>query len=253
MENIPALLLVGGMGTRLRPVLPSKPKPLAPVGDIPFLELLVLQLRAHGVRRLVMCTGHQADQIKAEFGDGRKWDILIEYSHEPRPLGTAGAIKFAEPMLSQSSDFLVMNGDSFLELDFRKFVHFHSEHNGLASIAVHRVPDAARYGTVHVDELNRVVCFSEKMGIQEPGVVNGGVYVFRREIVRHIPDGAASLEKDVLPGVLEHGAFAFEEPGMFIDIGTPEDYSRAQVLYHTLSQAALSHSRTGSGENLKGQ
>lgn len=252
LEDIPALLLVGGMGTRLRPVLASKPKPLAPVGDVPFLELLVLQLRAHGVRRLVMCTGHQADQIKAEFGDGRKWDVSIEYSNEPKPLGTAGAIKFAEPMLSQSSDFLVMNGDSFLELDFRKFVHFHLEHHGLASIAVRRVPDAARYGTVHVDELNRVVRFSEKMGVQEPGVVNGGVYVFRREILRHIPDGAASLEKDVLPQVLKYGVFAFEEPGMFIDIGTPEDYARAQALYHTLSQAALSHSRTGSGENPKG-
>jgi NDP-sugar pyrophosphorylase family protein len=250
LEEIPALLLVGGMGTRLRPVLSSKPKPLAPVGDIPFLELLVLQLRSQGMRRLVMCTGHQADQIKEEFGDGRKWGVSIEYSNEPKPLGTAGAIKFAERFLSEASDFLVMNGDSLLELDFRGFMHFHMEHGGWASIAVRRVPDARRYGMVQVDGLNRVVRFSEKMGINEPGVVNGGVYAFKREILERIPEGAASLEKDVLPGILDHGAFAFEQHGMFIDIGTPEDYARAQTLYQSLSQAALSHSRPGSRELL---
>ena len=239
LEDIPALLLVGGMGTRLQPVLSSKPKPLAPVGDIPFLELLVLQLRSQGIRRLVMCTGHQADQIKEEFGDGRKWDVSIEYSNETRPLGTAGAIKFAERFLLQASEFLVMNGDSFLELDFRQFLRFHRGHGGWASIAVRRVPDAARYGTVHVDEQNRVVRFSEKMGEQKPGIVNGGVYLFNRAILQQIPEGPASLEKDVLPRIFEHGEFAFQQDGMFIDIGTPEDYARAQTIYHSLSQAAL--------------
>ena len=248
LDNIPALLLVGGMGTRLRSVLSSKPKPLAPVGEIPFLELLVLQLRSQGIRRMVMCTGHQADQIKQEFGDGRKWDVSIEYSNEPLPMGTAGAIKLAEPFLLETADFLVMNGDSFLELDFRQFIRFHQERGGWASIAVRRVPDAARYGTVHLDELNRVVRFSEKMGNQEPGVVNGGVYLFKRAILEHIPEGTASLEKDVLPGILEHGVVAFEQHGMFIDIGTPEDYARAQALCHNLSEAALSHPRAGSQE-----
>ncbi len=251
LEQIPALLLVGGMGTRLRPVLSSKPKPLAPVGDIPFLELLVLQLRSQGVRRLVMCTGHQADQIQEEIGDGRKWDISIEYSRESEPLGTAGAIKFAEPFLSQAADFLVMNGDSFLELDFRKFARFHAEHGGLASIAVRGVPDAARYGTVRVDEGDRVVGFSEKRGVQEPGIVNGGIYLFKREIFRHIPEGPSSLEKDVLPAVLKGDSFAFEQHGMFIDIGTPEDYARAKALYQTLSEAALSNSRTEATEHVE--
>jgi D-glycero-alpha-D-manno-heptose 1-phosphate guanylyltransferase len=246
LDNIPALLLVGGMGTRLRPVLSSKPKPLAPVGEIPFLELLILQLRSQGFRRLVMCTGHQADQIKEEFGDGRKWDVSIEYSNEALPLGTAGAIKHAEPLLLKSADFLVMNGDSLLELDFHQFVRFHQERGGWASIAVRRVPDAARYGRVRLDELNRVVLFSEKIGVQEPGVVNGGVYLFKRAILEHIPEGMASLERNVLPEILEHGVFAFEQHGMFIDIGTPEDYARAQAL--NLSHAALSHPRSGPQE-----
>src|SRR5713101_904395 len=174
-EDLPALLLVGGMGTRLRPVLSSKPKPLAPIGDVPFLELLILQLRSQGIRRLVMCTGFQSQQIEEALGDGRKWDVAIEYSKESSPLGTAGAIKQAEQHLSEVSDFLVMNGDSFLELDIRQLIHFHRENEGWASLAVRRVADAARYGTVEVDGQDRVLRFSEKVGIQRPGVINAGV------------------------------------------------------------------------------
>ena len=150
------------MGTRLQSVLPATPKPLAPVGNAPFLRLLVQQLRSQGIRRLVMCTGHLAAQVEEEFGDGHEWDVAIDYSKESRPLGTAGAVKFAERYLSEVSDFLVMNGDSFLELDFRQLLSFHREHGGMMSMAVRRVPDAARYGTVQLDTNNRVIGFSEK-------------------------------------------------------------------------------------------
>jgi NDP-sugar pyrophosphorylase family protein len=193
-----------------------------------------------------MCTGFQAGQIQQEFGDGRKWNVTIDYSEESRPLGTAGAIKLAERFVSQASYFVVMNGDSFLELDLRRLIRFHREHGGSASIAVRRVPDAGRYGTVHADEKNRIVRFSEKMEIPKPGVINGGVYVFNRDILRSIPDGPSSLEKDVFPACLNQGIFALEQDGIFIDIGTPEDYARAQALYLRLSQAALSDSRVGS-------
>ena len=251
LEGVPVLLLVGGMGTRLRPVLSDKPKPLAPVGDITFLELLVLQLRSQGLRQLIMCSGFQAGQIQQEFGDGSKWSVKIDYSEETRALGTAGAIKFAERFLLQACDFVVMNGDSFLELDLGRLIRFHREHGGCASMAVRRVADAARYGTVQSDENKRVVRFGEKMGIPEPGTINGGVYVFNRDVLRHIPDGPSSLEKDVLPDLLNHGVFALEQSGMFIDIGTPEDYARAQALYQSLSQAALSDSHDGSQKQLR--
>src|SRR5713101_4207779 len=187
--DMSAVLLVGGLGTRLRSALPSRPKPLAPIGNVSFLQLLVLQLRSQGIRSLVMCTGHLADQIEEEFGDGHKWDVAIAYSKESRPLGTAGAVKFAECHLTQASDFLVLNGDSFLELDFRELIRFHREHDGLISMAVRRVPDATRYGTVQLDTHNRVVDFREKMEAPVPGLVNGGVYVFRRAILQHLPDG----------------------------------------------------------------
>ena len=241
-EDLPAVLLVGGIGTRLQAVLPAIPKPLAPVGDAPFLHLLLRQLRSQGIRRFVMCTGHLADQVEKEFSDGHKWDVAIAYSTESRPLGTAGAVKFAEGYIAEASDFLVLNGDSFLELDFRELIRFHREHDGLISIAVRKVPDATRYGTIQLDTHNRVVGFREKIGARVPGIVNGGVYVFKRAILQHIPDGPASLEKDVFPRLLEHGVYALEQQGMFIDIGTPEDYARAQTLYHSLYQATLPES-----------
>ena len=248
-EDIPAVLLVGGMGTRLQSILPSTPKALAQVGNMPFLQLLVLQLRSQGIRRMVMCTGHLADQIEEEFGDGHRWGIAIDYSKESGPLGTAGAVKLAERYLSQVSDFLVMNGDSFLELDFRQFIHFHRHHGGLISMAVRRVLDATRYGTVQLDTLDRVAGFHEKTGAQVPGMVNGGVYVFNRAILEHIPQGPASLEKDLFPRLLEQGVvYALEQHGMFIDIGTPEDYARAQELFDSLSRAAVRESQTGCRE-----
>lgn len=238
-ENIPALLLVGGLGTRLQSVLPSTPKPMARVGGIPFLQLLVRQLRSQGIRRMVMCTRHLASQVQEEFGDGRRWDVAIEYSQEPSPLGTAGAVKFAGSCLAGVSEFLVMNGDSFLEFDFCQFLHFHREHGGIMSMALRRVSDTARYGTVELDEGNRVLRFSEKNGNHLPGLVNGGVYIFNRAVLGHIPEGQASLETEIFPKILPRAVYGLEQQGMFIDIGTPEDYARAQTLFENLHQAAL--------------
>jgi NDP-sugar pyrophosphorylase family protein len=245
-------LLVGGLGTRLQSVVPSTPKPLARVGDAPFLELLVLQLRSQGIRHMVMCTGHLAGQIEDEFGDGSKWGVAIEHSRESQPLGTAGAVKLAEHYLQSASEFLVMNGDSFLELDFREFLRFHREHGGLISMAVRRVPDSARYGTVQTDAQHRVVGFTEKTGNPAPGLVNGGVYVFNRAVLGHIPPGPSSFEKDVLPRLLQSGVFAQEQHGMFIDIGTPEDYARAQTIYDRLRQAAMEASEIGAQSSKRG-
>ena len=235
-----AVLLVGGLGTRLRSVLASTPKPLAPIGKIPFLELLIGQLQSQGIRHLVMSTGYLAEQIEQQFGDGQKWGAAIEYSRESRPLGTAGAVKFAKRYLMDASDFLVLNGDSFLELDFHQLVQFHREHVGLITIAVRRVSNAARYGTVSLGTHKRIVAFNEKTGRPGPGIVNAGVYVFNRAVLAHIPDGPCSLEKDIFPTLTDRGLYAVEQQGTFIDIGTPEDYARAQELGGRLARARLS-------------
>jgi D-glycero-alpha-D-manno-heptose 1-phosphate guanylyltransferase len=246
-----AVLLVGGMGTRLRSALPGVPKPLASVGSKSFLDLLVRQLRHQGIRRLVLCTGYLAEQIESEFGDGRAWDVVIEYSREPHALGTAGAIKLAERHLRDVPEFLVMNGDSFLEVDFYEFIRFHRRHGGLVSIAVWRARNAARYGTVRMGASGRVTAFAEKTGNDSPGLINAGVYVFSRAVLQHIPEAPASLEKGVFPQLLDHGVYALEHHGMFIDIGTPEDYARAQPLWDRLNKAALRGQYSGPGEHEK--
>jgi D-glycero-alpha-D-manno-heptose 1-phosphate guanylyltransferase len=240
IQDTPALLLVGGMGTRLRSVVPVTPKPLAPVGNKSFLQLLVKQLQRQGIRHVVMCTGYLADQIENEFGDGSGLDIEITYSKEVHPLGTAGAVKLAERHLGKVSEFLVMNGDSFLEIDLHQFIHFHREHGALVSMAVVGVEDACRYGTVRVDTDQKVIGFLEKAGSDRPGLVNGGVYVFARSVLEYIPHGPASLEKDIFPRLLSKGVYALEHHGMFIDIGTPEDYARAQQLCDQLYDTVVS-------------
>jgi D-glycero-alpha-D-manno-heptose 1-phosphate guanylyltransferase len=238
MRDVKAVLLVGGLGTRLRSVVPSAPKVLASVGKTSFLELLVEQLRSQGIRRLVMCTGYLADQIENEFGDGRDWDVAIEYSKEEQPLGTAGAVRQARRFLQDTPDFLVMNGDSFLEVDFLKLMEFHRSHEALATIAVLRVQDAGRYGTVQVDANGRIRGFTEKTGSRAPGLVNGGIYIFSHAVLEDIPKRPASLEREIFPRLLDHGVYAQEQHGMFIDIGTPADYARAQQLCDSLNKAA---------------
>jgi NDP-sugar pyrophosphorylase family protein len=238
MRDVKAVLLVGGLGTRLRSVVPFAPKVLASVGKRSFLEFLIRQLRSQGLRRLVMCTGYLADQIENEFGDGQAWDVAIEYSKEEQPLGTAGAVKRAQHYLRDVPEFVVMNGDSFLEIDFRNLMEFHRGHCAMATMAVLRVEDTSRYGTVDVDARGRVRGFAEKTGSEIPGLVNGGVYIFNRVIFQYIRDQPASLERDVFPRLLDHGVYAQEQHGMFIDIGTPTDYARAQQLHDSLNEAA---------------
>ncbi len=238
MDICPAVLLVGGMGTRLRSVVPNAPKPLAAVGGKSFLELLVRQLRHQGVRRIVMCTGYLADQIQQQFGDGCRWDVSIEYSREVLPLGTAGAVKLAQRFLHTDSQFIVMNGDSFMEVDFHQLLQFHHERNAIVSMAVRRVENTARYGTVQIETDQRVKGFMEKNGNEVPGVVNAGVYIFNAQVLEQIPEGPSSLEKDVFPKLLGKSVYALEQKGLFIDIGTPEDYERAQKICDRLYEAA---------------
>jgi len=246
LDDVKTLLLVGGLGTRLRSVVPSTPKPLASVGERPFLELLVGQLSNQGIRHLVMCTGYLAGEIEREFGDGRRWNVAIEYSRELQPMGTAGAVKLAGSYLSEVPEFLVMNGDSFMELDLQRLIYFHRGSGGLASMAVFHTRNDNRYGTVQMDKNGRVTAFAEKTSSDVPAFVNAGVYVFDRKIFSHIPDGPCSLERDVFPKILDHGLFASEQQGVFIDIGTPEDYSRAQDLSARLHAAAQKKSPTES-------
>jgi NDP-sugar pyrophosphorylase family protein len=236
--NTKVALLVGGLGTRLRSVLPSSPKVLASVGNGSFLDLLLRQLRNQGLTRIVMCTGYLADQVENAYGNGDSWELAIEYSRESQPMGTAGALKLAAPFLQDSPSFIVMNGDSFLEIDLESLLSFHRSKGGPITVAVVRVPNTSRYGTVVVGSDDRIARFEEKTGREVPGLINAGIYVVERDVLRQIPDGSGSLERDVFPQWLKRNIYAFESSGVFIDIGTPEDYAKAQAIYDRLQNAA---------------
>ena len=234
-----AVLLVGGLGTRLRSAVPSLPKTLASVGDKPFLELLVRQLGSQELHQLVMCTGYLAEQIQEVFRDGRDFGATIEYSKEIGPLGTAGALKLAQCYVQNESEFLVINGDTFLEINFNEFILTHRRHGGLATMAVVPVENSSRYGTVQVAADGRILGFLEKTGQNAPGIINAGVYVFSNAALALIPQGPVSLERDVFPLLMDQGFYAIEQQGMFIDIGTPDDYERAKKIADRLADAAL--------------
>ncbi len=247
-EDTQAVLLVGGMGTRLQPVLPSTPKALAPVGGRSFLELLIRHLQHQGIRRLVMCTGYLGDCIEREIGNGACFGVDIKYSRETMPMGTGGAIKLAQRCLDPGIDFLVMNGDSFVEIDFGRLLDFHRQRRALATMAVRFVENSSRYGTVQPGPDSRIVNFFEKTAIEGPGLINAGVYVFNAAIFDHIDEGPSSLERDLFPRFLGLGVYAYDRTGEFIDIGTPADYARATNISDRLYDAALLEDRGTPGK-----
>jgi NDP-sugar pyrophosphorylase family protein len=186
-----------------------------------------------------MCTGYLSKQIEEVFHQGQHFGATIEYSEETVALGTAGALKFAQRYMQHEREFLVLNGDSFLQIDFGALLAVHRKHGSLTTMAVVHVENASRYGTVHSGTDGRITNFAEKTGENTPGLINAGVYVFNSAVLGQIPDGPASLERDVFPMLLEQGIYVFEQHGMFIDIGIPEDYARAGKLCDHLADAAM--------------
>lgn len=225
-----AFILVGGKGTRLRQVVSDRPKPMAEVSGRPFVEWLLLALRNQGVRRVVFCTGHMAGMIEDHFHDGGQWDMEVVYSRDPNPLGTAGAIRHALGKLS-SERVLVMNGDSYCKVDVQRLHQAHIDRQAFATMWLTRVEDRRRYGTVEIDEDDRVRSFREKSIEKLPGLVNAGVYVLERSVLEAIPDGVeTSLESDVFPSLIGRGLYGVVGDGLFLDIGTPDSYAAAQQL-----------------------
>jgi D-glycero-alpha-D-manno-heptose 1-phosphate guanylyltransferase len=224
-----AVILAGGFGTRLHPVVRDLPKPMAPVAGKPFLEHLLRYLCAYGMTNVIFSTGHLHEKVESHFKH-RFRDLNLSYSVEESPLGTGGALRKA---LDQCEDetLLVMNGDSFFDVAVNALDELHRRHHSDFSLALRRVDNASRYGLVETDGLHRVVRFSEKKSGAEAGNVNGGLYIITKSTyLAHTPHkGPFSLEKDFFEkkvhDLLIHG-FAFG--GQFIDIGMPEDYDRAQ-------------------------
>lgn len=224
-----ALVLCGGLGMRLRSAYDSGPKALAPVAGRPFLAYLMEWLRRQGVRSVLLCVGYRAEQILDQFPAG-SGDPRIAYSVEPEPLGTGGALKHAESRI-HGDRFFVLNGDSLADVSLADLLAFHRARGASATLATVPVAVAGRYGSVDIDAAGRVLGFREKAAAA-PGIqpVNSGVYVMERELLEQIPGACAvSLERTVFPALAGRSLFAFQTNGSFIDIGVPEDLSRAQT------------------------
>jgi D-glycero-alpha-D-manno-heptose 1-phosphate guanylyltransferase len=228
-----AIVLAGGLGTRLRPVLADVPKPLALVAGRPFLAWQLDMLAAQGVQRVLLATGYRADQIRDTLGT--QWrGMKLEYLAEPKPLGTGGALRDALLHMSDRS-VLALNGDSYLAIDLAAMCSAHNAVGARVSMAVCRVPDASRFGTVEMDG-GRITAFLAS-GSPGPGLINGGTYVVERQLLADAPPGGFSFERDFLqPRIATLRPAVFLVDGPFIDIGTPEDYARAQHVFgHQIS------------------
>jgi NDP-sugar pyrophosphorylase family protein len=222
-EDTDVLVLCGGLGKRLREVVQDVPKPMADIGGRPFLDMLLRYVSDFGFRRFILCSGYMGEKVKQYFINEK--DVEIIFSEEEEPLGTGGAVKNAEPYV-KSSIFFVMNGDSICKMDMIDLLDFHQKKQALASIALVESGVEADYGLVNINDEQRVLGFLEKK--KSAGYVNAGVYVFDRDLMKLMPDGACSLEYDVFPNVLEGNVYGYVTNCGLLDIGTPERYKRAR-------------------------
>jgi NDP-sugar pyrophosphorylase family protein len=210
-------------------VVNDRPKSMALVAGVPFLEILLRQLRVAGIRQVVLGTGYRAEQIEEYFRKGDRLDLLIQYSREQEPLGTGGALKLAEAMLGDP--ILVLNGDSYADWEFIRLIQLYREREAEVVIVLQSVPDVSRYGGIMIDSNQRVIEFVEKGSRRGPGLINAGIYLLKKKIVADLPSGhPISLEREVFPQLLGRKVYGLISTGDFIDIGVPADLERAQSL-----------------------
>lgn len=229
--NVTGVIIAGGLGTRLRSVVADKPKCLAPVNGQPFLFYLLRQMTEAGVKRILLCTGYQAEQVEQCIGSFHS-GVPVEYSREEEPLGTGGALKLALDRTGAPGPWLVMNGDSYLEMDLPGFYAAFHDSGCSAALAAVEVPDGRRFGGLRCDSHGRVLAFEEKS--EEPGAkwINGGVYLLSQRFLDALPATTPlSLERDVFPYRLTDGLLAVKSHGRFIDIGIPESFAAAQTFF----------------------
>jgi mannose-1-phosphate guanylyltransferase len=226
-----AIVLVGGEGTRLRPLTENVPKPALTLVDRPFLAHMIEWLAGHGVTEVVLACGFLPDVLQAALADEEeRAGARIRYVAEPEPLGTAGAIRFAADALGDDLDerFLALNGDVLTDLDLSALRRAHEERSARATIALHPVDDSAAFGLVQSGPEGEVLEFLEKTGEAEPGEINAGMYVLERSVLDLIaPGGNVSIEREVFPRLIGDGLHGLLLEGYWVDIGTPERYLQA--------------------------
>lgn len=223
-----AIILVGGQGTRMRPLTDHLPKNIVPLCGVPFLTYQIEFLKKAGIKEIVFSLGYRPEDIRKVYGDGRKLKVKIHYAIEKEPLGTAGAIKNAEKFVKGSA-VVVLNGDILTDIPLKKMIAFHQKNKNLATLGLVRVEDPTAYGLVLLDKKSRIVKFLEKPTLEEAvtDTINAGVYCFEPEIFNYIPAGVNySSERALFPHLLKakepFGGFVWK--GYWQDIGTPRKY-----------------------------
>ena len=225
-----AVVLVGGEGTRLRPLTLTRPKPALPLVDRPFIRYLVEWLSRHGVDEVIMACGFRAEALRAALGDRLPDGPSISYLEEPEPLGTAGPVRFAADAGLLGESFMLLNGDLLADLDLTALQCQHADTGAVATIGLHPVDDPSSYGLVRRREDGEVLGFLEKPDPEEIDTdeVNAGAYVLERPVVDLIPPGrAVSIEREVFPRLVGKGLYGRRLEGYWMDIGTPERYLQA--------------------------
>jgi mannose-1-phosphate guanylyltransferase len=219
------VILVGGQGTRLRPLTSRVPKPVVQLVDRPFIAFMLEWLKAHGIDDVIMSCGFLADGMRSVLGDGSQLGIRLRFVEEPEPRGTAGALKLAEPMLDQS--FLMLNGDVLTDIDLTAQLAQHRATGARATLALVPVPDPSAYGLVILAQDRSVADFIEKPSADVTGekLISAGAYVLEREILELVPpDRNVSIEREVWPALVGNGLYGFPSEGYWLDIGTPARY-----------------------------
>src|SRR3954469_6051613 len=222
---VQALILAGGEGTRLRPLTTTVPKPVVPLVDRPFIRFMLDWLHGHGVDDVVMSCGHLASGVRNVLGDGSALGIRLRYVEEPRPLGTGGALKYAEPLLADR--FLMLNGDILTDLDLTAQIAQHERTGARATLALTPVEDPSAYGLVRTTQGGAVTEFVEKPSPDQIDTnnISAGAYVLERSVLEMLePEQPASIERDVFPRLVGEGLYGCVSEGYWLDIGTPERY-----------------------------
>jgi mannose-1-phosphate guanylyltransferase len=245
-EPLEAIMLVGGKGTRLRPLTLSAPKPLLPTAGVPFLAHQLAMAAECGITHVVLATSYRAEMFTEAFGDGAEFGLSIDYVYESEPLGTGGGIRNAAALLRGGPDdpIVVLNGDILSGHDLPAQVDLHRKKD--AAVTLHLVPvdDPSRYGCVPTDVAGHVTAFLEKTPHPVTNQINAGCYVFRRSVIDQIPDGqVVSVERETFPGLIAAGAvvMGYAEAAYWLDVGTPEAFVRGScdVVLGALPSPAL--------------
>jgi NDP-sugar pyrophosphorylase family protein len=219
-----AVILAGGKGTRLSPYTSVFPKPLMPIDGMPILNVVISQLEKHGFHHITLAVGHMADMIKTYFGNGNKFSVKIDYSHEDRPLGTVGPLSLIKDL---STDFLVMNGDILTDLNFAEFLSCHRKHGACATVGTYSKKVEIEYGIVETNHGNEIIGYNEKPTLDYQ--VSMGIYAFNTKILSYITRGQHLDFPDLVSMLLRKGEQVIRYPfdGYWMDVGCHADYEKA--------------------------